>query len=117
MQQSLEAAVEILQEILDEVTLEYFAAPRSDRSHAAGSRMCAIGQLLYDEPRDFLHISLWERLIALYPEVARDEDKVLKLVRPKARDFAASIHSETTWQEFEAGVETLAPKSGDLQTF
>ena len=101
---SLERAEEVLQEIADEMTVGWFTEPESTDRIRAGRWMLNIGPLLYDTPRDFLHICLWERVTALHPDAAHDAAKLEALFRPDAWLVADGVRERTTWDEFEAAV-------------
>jgi hypothetical protein len=107
--EKLQKAEEVLQEVLDEATLAYFAEPISERTELAATRMLEIGPLLYDRPRDFLHISLWEGLKAIHPETEKDAGLLESFVRPDVWPLSVAVTEKTTWDEFEARVERLRP--------
>ncbi|MBB5060707.1 hypothetical protein HDF16_005443 [Granulicella aggregans] len=103
-------AVEVLQSILIEETLEYFTAPYSQTTTRAGRRMLDIGPLLYSQPRDALQISLWEALGAMYPKMHNDEAYARSLFRDGAWELAMFVTIEMTWTDFDAAVMGKIPE-------
>jgi hypothetical protein len=79
---SLQKAEAVLQEVADDMTVEWFTAPDGADLKRAGRWMLEIGPLLYDTPRDFLQICLWENLTAMHPDVAQDRAKLKSLFQP-----------------------------------
>jgi hypothetical protein len=104
---ALEATEILLQDILNEETLEFFTGETGPLPDQAGRRLLAIGRLLYDRPRDCLQISLWELLAAMYPDVWRNGASPESLFRPGAWALSESVTMETTWDEFEAAVRRM----------
>ena len=103
-------AVEVLQAILIEETLEFFTASYSQTTTRAGRRMLDIGPLLYSKPRDALQISLWEALGAMYPTMHNDEAYARSLFRDGAWELAMFVTIEMIWADFEAAVTGQTPK-------
>ena len=105
--ETVEKALEILQDVLDEATLAYFAEPYGEGTERSSTRMLEVGRLLYDGPYHFIYNSLWEQLGVLHPEVAEDPERLTALVRREARGLADMVTDETTWDEFEAEIDRL----------
>lgn len=105
--QTVEKALEILQEVLVEATLAYFTEPYGAATELAGTRMVEVGRLLYDGPYHFIYNSLWEHLGILHPEAAGDDERLTSLVRHEARGLADMVTDKTTWDEFEAAMYGL----------
>ena len=103
-------AVEVLQSILIDETLEFFTTPYRQTTTRAGRRMLDIGPLLYSSPRDALQISLWESLGAIDPKVQNDEVYARSLFRNGAWELAMFVTIEMTWDDFEAAVTGQTPK-------
>ena len=101
--------VEVLQTLLTEETLEYFTAPYTETTERAGRRILEIGPLLYSNPRDALHTSLWEALAAMDPEIENDEDYTRSLFRTGTWELAKMVTSELTWNDFYAAVKNANP--------
>jgi hypothetical protein len=109
---SLQKAEEVLQEIADEMTVEWFTGSDGVNRSRAGRWMLDTGRLLYDTPRDFLQICLWENLTAEYPDAAHDAAKLESLFRPDAWQVADAVHTRTTWDQFESAVTGEVPLVG-----
>ncbi|MBB5060979.1 hypothetical protein HDF16_005715 [Granulicella aggregans] len=97
-------AVQVLQTILIEETLEYFTAPYTETTIRAGRRMLEIGPLLYSRPHDALHISLWEALAAMHPKMQNNEAYARGLFRAGTWEVAMIVTRGTTWDDLEAAV-------------
>ncbi len=110
--EATQKAVEVLQTLLNEETLEYFTAPYSQTTKRAGRRMLEIGPLLYSSPRDALHISLWEALAAIHPKIQKDEAYARSLFRSGTWELARMVTSETTWSDLREAVRTEIPQHG-----
>ena len=109
--EATQKAAEVLQTILDEETLEYFTGPQNEATERAGRRMLEIGPLLYSNPRDALHISLWEGLAAIHPRIQFDEEYARSLFRPGTWELTTIVTAETTWDELEDAVWDEIPES------
>jgi hypothetical protein len=102
--EAMREAIDVLQMLLNEETLEYFTAPYTQTTQRAGRRMLEIGPLLYSRPFDALHISLWETLAAMHPEIEGDEAYARSLFRGATWELTKTVKLETTWDELEATV-------------
>jgi hypothetical protein len=106
--------VEVLQTVLTEETLEYFTAPYTETTERAGRRLLEIGPLLYSNPRDALHISLWEALAAMYPNVQNDEAYTRSLFRAGTWELAKMVTSELTWKDLYACIKNANPLCANI---
>jgi hypothetical protein len=106
--------VEVLQTVLTEETLEYFTAPYTETTERAGRRLLEIGPLLYSNPRDALHISLWEALAAMYPNVQNDEAYTRSLFRAGTWELAKMVTSELTWNDLYACIKNANPLCANI---
>ena len=106
---AIQAAEEVLQEILTDLTLEWFTAPREAVLGKTGRRILDVGILLYDKPHDFLHICLWEALEASHPETNEDVLRLRALFRSETWNVAEAVHEDTKWDQFESFVMDGVP--------
>lgn len=102
--ETLEATEILLQEILNDETVEFFTGETGPMPVRAGLRMLAIGRLLYDRPRDCLQISLWELLAGMRRHAYDNSPSLESLFRPGAWALAESVTMETTWDDFVSAV-------------
>jgi hypothetical protein len=109
---ALQKTEEVLQELAEELTIEWFTGPDSPKRNLTGMRMLRVGALLYDTPRDFLHICLWELIVIMHPETARNPARRRALFRPDTWPIADAIHEGTTWDEFESALIGELPPEG-----
>ena|ERR1700722_6258130 len=106
---SLQKTEELLQAIADEMTVEWFTGPDATTRNRAGRWMLDSGRLLYDTPRDFLQICLWENITTEHPDARNDAAKLKSLFRPDTWPVADAVHNGMTWDDFESAITRNAP--------
>jgi hypothetical protein len=110
-----EKAHKILETVLDEVTLEYFTGEDGERRERAAKRMLEIGPLLWESPKDLVHVCVYEQIGERHPEVYRDnpdDPDMDRYLRADADRLAETVTEDTTWKEFiDAVVQSIAEKT------